>query len=90
MVRRGAHGLPAADRPVFDSSVALAELAASGAGAALLPVIMFESWVAQSRLAQPFGITVSVGRYFLTWPSDRRVSPAMAAFAKWLLGKCAT
>ncbi|MBE3638152.1 LysR family transcriptional regulator [Mangrovicoccus algicola] len=75
--------------PVFDSSVALAELAASGAGAALLPVIMFESWIAQGRLAQPFGVTVSVGRYYLAWPSDRRVSPAMAAFSNWLSDACA-
>lgn len=75
--------------PVFDSSVALAELAASGAGAALLPVTMFESWIARGRLAQPFGVTVSVGRYYLAWPSDRRISPAMAAFSNWLSGECA-
>ena len=54
---------PSVTGPIFDSSVALAELAASGAGAALLPVAMFESWIAQGRLAQPFGITVSAGRY---------------------------
>ena len=81
---------PALIGPVFDSSVALAELAASGAGVALLPVIMFESWIAQNRLAQPFGVAVSVGRYYLAWPSDRRVSPAMAAFSNWLSGKCAS
>ncbi|MGJ8547533.1 MAG: LysR family transcriptional regulator [Sulfitobacter sp.] len=75
--------------PVFDSSVALAELAASGAGAALLPVAMFESWIAQGRLAQPFGVTVSMGRYYLAWPSDRRVSPAMSVFSSWLSGKSA-
>lgn len=76
--------------PVFDSSVALAEFAASGAGAALLPVAMFESWIAQGRLAQPFGITVSMGRYYLAWPSDRRVSPAMSVFSNWLSGKNAS
>ena len=70
--------------PVLDSSVALAELAASGAGVALLPVSMFEQTIAQGRLVQPFGITVSVGRYYLAWPSDRRATPAMHAFARWL------
>lgn len=76
--------------PVSDSSVALAELAASGAGAALLPVAMFESWIAQGRLAQPFGVTVSMGRYYLAWPSDRRVSSAMSVFSNWLSGKNAS
>lgn len=78
---------PPVTGPVFDSSVALAELAASGAGAALLPVAMFERYIAQGRLAQPFGVTVSAGRYYLAWPSDRRVSPAMRAFCSWLSGK---
>ena len=81
---------PPVTGPVFDSSVALAELAASGAGAALLPVTMFESHIAQGRLAQPFGVTVSAGRYFLAWPSDRRVSPAMRVFSNWLSGKGAS
>ncbi|WP_375689374.1 LysR family transcriptional regulator [Pseudooceanicola sp. LIPI14-2-Ac024] len=71
---------------VFDSSVALAELAASGAGAALLPVAMFERFVAQGQLAQPYGITVSVGRYYLAWPSDRATTRAMTTFARWLSG----
>lgn len=73
--------------PVFDSSVALGELAASGAGAALLPVSMFEGYVTQGRLVQPFGVTVSVGRYYLAWPSDRPVTRAMATFATWLSGQ---
>lgn len=81
---------PPVTGPVFDSSVALAELAASGAGAALLPVTMFESHIAQGRLAQPFGVTVSAGRYFLAWSSDRRVSPAMRVFSNWLSGKGAS
>lgn len=73
--------------PVFDSSVALAELAASGAGAALLPVSMFEHYITQGRLVQPFGVTVSAGRYYLAWPSDRPVTRAMGTFSKWLSGQ---
>ena len=80
---------PPVTGPVFDSSVALAELAASGAGVALLPISMFESYIAQGRLAQPFGVTVSVGRYHLAWPSDRPATPAMSTFSRWLTGQSA-
>jgi len=75
--------------PVLDSSVALAELAASGAGATLLPVAMFENHIAHGRLSQPFGVTVSAGRYYLGWPSDRQVSPGMNVFSNWLSGRSA-
>ncbi|QDY69297.1 LysR family transcriptional regulator [Qingshengfaniella alkalisoli] len=80
---------PPVTGPVFDSSVALAELAASGAGAALLPVAMFESYIAQGRLAQPFGVTVPAGWYYLAWPSDRQVTSAMRVFSSWLSGTSA-
>ncbi|QAX28193.1 LysR family transcriptional regulator [Leisingera sp. NJS204] len=80
---------PMVTGPVFDSSVALAELAASGAGAALLPVAMFESFIAQGRLAQPFCVTFSAGRYYLAWPSDRPATRAMNAFSRWLSGQSA-
>lgn len=78
---------PPVSGPVLDSSIALAELAASGAGAALLPVSMFDHYITQGRLAQPFGITVSAGRYFLAWPSDRPATRAMNAFSRWLSGQ---
>ena len=56
---------------------------------ALLPVAMFERAILQGRLAQPFGVTVSAGRYDLAWPSDRRVSPGIGVFASWLSGRSA-
>ncbi len=77
---------PPVTGPVFDSSVALAEMAGAGMGAALLPVAMFARQLAEGRLAQPFGITVPAGRYYVAWPSDRAVSPAMARFTQWLAG----
>lgn len=77
---------PPVTGPVFDSSVALAELAASGAGAALLPVTMFERYVDQGRLMQPFCATVSAGQYYLAWPSDRPTTQAMNTFSRWLSG----
>ncbi|MBM1814287.1 LysR family transcriptional regulator [Pseudosulfitobacter pseudonitzschiae] len=78
---------PPVSGPVLDSSIALAELAASGAGVALLPVSMFSQYIAQGRLVQPFGITVSAGRYYLAWPSDRPVTRAMGTFSKWISGQ---
>ena len=72
--------------PVFDSSVALAELAAAGEGTALLPVSMFGGYVSQGRLVQPFGVTLPAGRYYLAWPSDRPAKSAMNTFSRWLSG----
>ncbi|GGG66413.1 hypothetical protein GCM10011415_11500 [Salipiger pallidus] len=80
---------PPVTGPVFDSSVALAELATSGAGVALLPISMFESYITKGRLAQPFGVTISVGSYYLAWPSDRPATPAMSTFSRWLTGQSA-
>lgn len=73
---------------VFDSSVALAELAAGGAGVALLPVAMFSRQIRDGRLSQPFATTVTAGRYFLAWPSDRPQTRAMAVFAAWMADAC--
>ncbi|MBO0904503.1 LysR family transcriptional regulator [Jiella sonneratiae] len=70
--------------PVLDSSVAQAELAAGGAGVALLPVEMFDRFTADGRLVQPFGAAITLGRYFLAWPSERVQTRAMASFANWL------
>lgn len=70
--------------PIFDSSIALADLATDGAGVALLPVAMFARQIAEGRLVQPFGASVSAGSYYLTWPTDRGHTPPMAEFTSWL------
>lgn len=75
--------------PVFDSSLALADVASDGAGVALLPVEMFARRIAEGRLVQPFKTTVSVGGYFLTWQADRPSTPEMTHFAKWLCASSA-
>lgn len=76
---------PPVTGPVLDSSIALAQLAAEGAGVALLPVAMFARQVAEGRLTQPFGTTVSAGRYYLTWHSDRPQTNGMARFRRWII-----
>ncbi|RGP35584.1 LysR family transcriptional regulator [Pseudotabrizicola alkalilacus] len=70
--------------PIFDSSVAIANIAVDGGGVALLPVAMFIRHIDEGRLVQPFAAQVSAGSYYLTWPADRPATPEMADFAKWL------
>ncbi len=70
--------------PMFDTSLAMAEIASDGGGVALLPVDMFTRHVTDGRLVQPFSTMLSAGSYFLTWPADRPPTPAMGDFRRWL------
>lgn len=69
---------------IFDTSLALAEAAARGVGAALLPINMFERDMENGRLVRPFDTTVLTGHYWLTWLKSRDMTSGMAAFQKWL------
>ena len=69
--------------------MALAELATSGAGVALLPISMFESYIAQGRLAQPFVVTFSFLLYYLVCSSYLSATSAMSTFSRWLTGQSA-
>lgn len=71
--------------PTFDTSLALAEMAAEGHGVALLPSRLFKRFLAQDRLARPFEIEVATGSYWLTRLASREVSPAMLAFERWII-----
>lgn len=70
---------------MFDSSIIMAEVAARGAGVALLPASMFEDQLQQQRLARPFKIDIHTGDYWLTALRSKRASPATLAFRSWLL-----
>jgi LysR family transcriptional regulator of beta-lactamase len=70
--------------PMFDSSLAMADIASEGGGVALIPVDMFRRRIAEGRLVQPFSTVLSAGSYFLTWPADRPPTPAMVDFRRWL------
>lgn len=70
---------------MFDSSIIMAEVAARGAGVALLPASMFEDQLRQQRLARPFKIDIHTGGYWLTALRSKRASPATLAFRSWLL-----
>ncbi|WP_311220573.1 MULTISPECIES: LysR family transcriptional regulator [unclassified Acidovorax] len=73
---------------VFDSSLALAEAAAQGAGVALLPQRLFTRELQQGRLVQPFGTEIALGAYWLTRLKSRQAGAAMDAFRDWLLAAC--
>jgi LysR family transcriptional regulator of beta-lactamase len=84
-------GLPPlrATGPMFDSSIALAEAAALGAGVALLPPAMFAHLLRAGRLVQPFATTVPAGAYWFTTPKTRPSWPALAQLRQWLLQQAA-
>lgn len=71
--------------PMFDTSLAMASAAAQGFGVALLPPSMFAAEMQQGRLVQPFAVSVSQGRYWLTRLKSRPMSTPMAEFRQWLL-----
>ncbi|WP_417770467.1 LysR family transcriptional regulator [Stappia sp.] len=70
---------------MFDSSRALVETAAQGAGVALVPVAMFAREIGEGRVVRPFDIEVPIGAYWLTWLKSREETPAMRAFRNWIL-----
>jgi len=70
--------------PVFDSSLALAAAAASGAGMALLPLRMFEQDLAEGRLLQPFATSVELGSYWLARLRSRPERAPARRFREWL------
>ncbi|MCM2253750.1 MAG: LysR family transcriptional regulator [Ramlibacter sp.] len=75
--------------PVFDSSLAMAEVAVQGLGVALLPVAMFERQLRDGLLVQPFEPTVSTGQYWLTWQKSHPHTRAMRELHGWLVAQCA-
>ena len=79
---------PSLTGPIFDTTIALAELAADGAGVALLPAVLFERQIAEGKLIQAFSTTVPAGRYYLTSPKDHPRTPAMDDFASWMRAEC--
>ncbi|MBK4216505.1 LysR family transcriptional regulator [Paracoccus caeni] len=75
--------------PVFDTSLAIAEMAARGHGAALLPLPLFDHWTASGRLIRPFAALVKAGAYWLTRPHSTVETPGQGAFREWLAEQAA-
>jgi LysR family transcriptional regulator of beta-lactamase len=76
---------PAIRGIIFDSSITMAEVAAQGAGVALVPVRMFARELQQGRLVRPFEIEVALGDYWLTSLKSKQPTASMRAFRTWLL-----
>lgn len=75
--------------PVFDTSLAMIQAAAQGAGVALAPPLLFGEELRSERVVQPFPTTVSTGAYWLTRLKTRPATEAMEAFRRWLLEQAA-
>ncbi|OMH39287.1 LysR family transcriptional regulator [Motiliproteus sp. MSK22-1] len=70
--------------PLFDSSIAMADMAEAGAGVALLPARMLPRRVSLGRLVQPYQDEIRTGCYWLTFPKAKTISPAMSMFENWI------
>ncbi|SNZ19143.1 LysR family transcriptional regulator [Cohaesibacter gelatinilyticus] len=75
---------PENDGPVLDSSIAMANLAASGLGVALLPVRMFAAQVAADLLRRPFDQEVVLGSYWYTCLNSKEETTASRLFRTWM------
>lgn len=72
---------------MFDSSLALVDAAAQGAGVALVPVAMFWREMAAGRIVQPIKIAAPAGSYWLTHLKSRRETASTKVFRNWLLAE---
>ena len=70
---------------MFDSSLALVEAAAQGAGVALVPVAMFGRDLAAARVVQPFDLVAPSGSYWLTSLKSQTPTASMTAFRNWIV-----
>ncbi|MER0236608.1 LysR family transcriptional regulator [Fulvimarina sp. MAC8] len=75
--------------PVFDSSLAIAEMAARGMGVGLLPAVMFAGWVKDRRLCRPFPLEIDMGAYWLSSLQADAETIGSRAFRGWLLQRLA-
>ncbi len=70
--------------PVFDASGTMVEAAMLGMGVALAPAAMFHRHLVAGRLRQPFDVSISPGRYWLTWLKSKSPTTAMVSFRCWI------
>ncbi|MBW8304562.1 MAG: LysR family transcriptional regulator [Brevundimonas sp.] len=76
---------PRLDGPVIDSAALMVDAAAAGVGVALGPAALFSRALATERLARPFDIEITLGRYWLTRLHSRAETEASRAFRGWLM-----
>jgi DNA-binding transcriptional LysR family regulator len=70
---------------LFDQFATMQQGAIHGLGIALLPTFLIADELAAGRLIPVWGgPTPSIGSYWLVWPKDGAMRPAMAAFRDWI------
>lgn len=75
---------------MFDQFATMAQAAIHGLGIALLPTFVADPYLREKQLVPAANQTgESVGNYYLVWPKDRPLPPALTAFREWL-SKAAT
>lgn len=81
------HGLaaPQLRGPVFDTSLAIAEMAARSYGVGLVPIALFAPWIEAGRLVRPFEAELAVGDYWLTRPHASSETAGQMALREWLV-----
>ncbi|MEG4641451.1 LysR substrate-binding domain-containing protein, partial [Paracoccus sp. APAP_BH8] len=74
--------------PVFDSSLAIAEMAARSHGVGLVPVALFSPWIQAGRLVRPFQPVLAAGDYWLTRLHASPETTGQGALREWLVARC--
>lgn len=84
--RAGIVGLPPLKGPTFEHFLMLAQAAAAGSGAALLPRFLIEPELTAGTLVTPFPIELTdEGRYYLVLRPDWRDHAGLVKFRDWLV-----
>tara|TARA_R110002124_G_scaffold233631_1_gene398993 strand:- start:2275 stop:3174 length:900 start_codon:yes stop_codon:yes gene_type:complete len=82
---QGLKDIPTLKGPLFEQFLMLAQAAASGAGAALIPRFLIEPELAQGTLVIPFDhMLESEDAYYLVRRSDWQSNAAMRKFSEWI------
>ncbi len=69
----------------FDQFSTITQAAIHGLGIALLPDFIAEQELAAGRLVTAFdGPTRSLGAYYLVWPNNQSINPALRVFRDWI------
>lgn len=71
--------------PVFDTSLAIAQMAQRSYGIGLVPVPLFQDWITRGLLIRPFPTTIEAGDYWLTRLHATPETAGQMAFREWLL-----
>ena len=82
---QGLKDIPTLKGPLFEQFLMLAQAAASGAGAALIPRFLIEPELAQGTLVIPFDhMLKSEDAYYLVRRADWQSNAAMLKFSEWI------